>query len=180
MDSPEKATNSVSVVDIEADRQWYETKRPFTWVYKCLNEGLRRNPVRGIHPRPDDIDFGKLRDNDESQPAEEEAKAKADNVQFSSTLSIILSCVGAVVGSGNIWLYPRIAAQNSHSEGAFAFVLVWIFSVFLWAIPVIVIEYAIGRFTRSGPLLAFRKFLGPKLMWIGGWVTMTTFFIRLV
>ncbi|VDL96564.1 unnamed protein product [Schistocephalus solidus] len=120
--------------------------------------------------------------NDESQDAEEEeeedgAKVKADNVQFSSTISILLSCVGAVVGSGNIWRYPRIAAQNSHSEGAFAFVLVWIFSVFLWAIPVTIIEYAIGRFTRSGPLLAFRKFIGQKLMWIGGWVTMTTFFI---
>ncbi|BHF72073.1 hypothetical protein SprV_0401513600 [Sparganum proliferum] len=114
---------------------------------------------------------------DESQSADGEGKDKADDVQFTSTLSILFSCIGAVVGSGNIWRYPRIAAQNSQSEGAFAFVLVWIFSVFLWAIPVTIIEYSIGRFTRSGPLMAFRKFMGPKLMWIGGWVTMTTFFI---
>lgn len=62
--------------------------------------------------------------------------------------------------------------------GSLAFLIVWICSLFLWSIPIILLEYAVGRFTRSGVLMGFRKFVGPKMVFIGGWVCMVTFLIR--
>jgi hypothetical protein len=37
---------------------------------------------------------------------------------FKSKLGLVLSCLGCVVGTGNIWRYPRIVANNSGDQGA--------------------------------------------------------------
>ena len=37
--------------------------------------------------------------------------------QFSSTIAVVLSCLGCVVGTGNIWRFPRIVANNSGDTG---------------------------------------------------------------
>ncbi|TGZ70038.1 hypothetical protein CRM22_003410 [Opisthorchis felineus] len=43
--------------------------------------------------------------------------------------------------------------------------------------PVILVEYAIGRFTKNSPLLSYRKFMGNYFVWLGGWIVVTAFFI---
>ncbi|VDN08958.1 unnamed protein product [Dibothriocephalus latus] len=108
---------------------------------------------------------------------EESPKEDAGGTEFSSALGIFFSCVGSVVGSGNIWRFPRIVAQNSFDEGSLAFLIVWIFSLFLWSIPIIIIEFTVGRFTKSGPLISFSKFFGQKLAFIGGWTVFVPFLI---
>ncbi|TNN19832.1 putative sodium-dependent transporter [Schistosoma japonicum] len=96
---------------------------------------------------------------------------------FQSVLGAIISCLGSAVGTGNIWRFPRILASHSHSTGALAFYIVWIIILFLWSIPIIIVEYSIGRFTRNSVTLAFCKFFGQKFFWLGGWMLSIVFFV---
>ena len=41
--------------------------------------------------------------------------------RFSSRLGLMLSVLGVAVGTGNIWRFPRIAAQTGGDQGAGAF-----------------------------------------------------------
>ena len=45
------------------------------------------------------------------------------NQRFSSRWGLILSALGIAVGTGNIWRFPRIAAQSGGDEGAGAFLV---------------------------------------------------------
>lgn len=95
------------------------------------------------------------------------------NIQhhFSSRWGFLVSVLGIAVGTGNIWRFPRIAAQNGGIHGAGAFLISWIFSLFFWSIPLIIAEYIIGRKSRMAPLGAFRVIAGARFTWMGGFVT---------
>lgn len=36
---------------------------------------------------------------------------------FKSSIGVALTCLGAAVGTGNIWRYPRIVANNTGEKG---------------------------------------------------------------
>ncbi len=90
----------------------------------------------------------------------------AHSESFSSRWVMMLAMLGMAVGTGNIWRFPRIAAQN----GGGTFLVAWIVFLFLWSIPLILVEFGMGRWTRSGPVRAFRQALGPRWAWMGAWV----------
>ena len=92
------------------------------------------------------------------------------NQRFSTRMGLILSALGIAVGTGNIWRFPRIAAQTGGDEGAGAFLLAWLVFLFLWSIPLIIAEYALGRKFRSGVIGIFIKAVGKKLSWMGTFV----------
>lgn len=94
----------------------------------------------------------------------------ANDQRFSSRTGLLLSVIGIAVGTGNIWRFPRIAAQNGGDEGAGAFLIAWIIFLFLWSIPLIVAEYALGRTSRKGVVGAFIKAAGPRFAWMGTFV----------
>jgi len=108
----------------------------------------------------------------------------ASGQRFSSRLGLLLSALGIAVGTGNIWRFPRIAAQNGGDEGAGAFLIAWLVFLFLWSVPLIIAEYAIGRKCRMGVIGAFMKVAGEKLAWMGAFVafvaTAITFFYSVV
>ena len=79
---------------------------------------------------------------------------------------MILVMLGMAVGTGNIWRFPRIAAQNGGGE----FLVAWIAFLFLWSIPLILVEFGMGRQTRAGPVKAFIQMMGPKWAWMGAFV----------
>lgn len=89
---------------------------------------------------------------------------------FSSRLGLILSVLGIAVGTGNIWRFPRIAAQNGGSEGAGAFLFAWVCCLFLFSIPLIIAEYGIGRNGRKGVIGSFIKLVGKKFAWMGSFI----------
>ncbi|TYP95165.1 neurotransmitter:Na+ symporter, NSS family [Fodinibius salinus] len=92
------------------------------------------------------------------------------NNLFSSKLGLILSVLGIAVGTGNIWRFPRIAAQNGGQEGAGAFLIAWICCLFLFSIPLIIAEYGIGRHGRKGIIGSFIKLVGRKYAWMGSFI----------
>ena len=89
---------------------------------------------------------------------------------FSSKLGLILSVLGIAVGTGNIWRFPRIVAQNGGQEGAGAFLVAWICCLFLFSIPLIIAEYGIGRNGRKGVIGSFIKLVGQKYSWMGAFI----------
>ena len=78
----------------------------------------------------------------------------------------MLAMLGMAVGTGNIWRFPRIAAKNGGGE----FLVAWIVFLFLWSVPLILLEFGMGRKTRSGPIRSFVSLAGPGWAWTGAMV----------
>ncbi|HSC28639.1 MAG TPA: sodium-dependent transporter, partial [Vicinamibacterales bacterium] len=92
---------------------------------------------------------------------------------FSSRWGLILAGLGMAVGTGNMWRFPRIAAEN----GGAAFLIPWFIFLFVWSIPLLVAEFCIGRGTRRGVVGAFATLTGGRLAWMGGFVSVVTIMI---
>ncbi len=90
--------------------------------------------------------------------------------RFSSRLGLLLSVLGIAVGTGNIWRFPRIAAQNAGDDGAGGFLLAWATFLFIWSIPLIIAEYALGRKGRKGVVGTFIQVAGERFAWMGAFV----------
>jgi NSS family neurotransmitter:Na+ symporter len=88
---------------------------------------------------------------------------------FSSRWGMLLAMLGMAVGTGNIWRFPRIAASN----GGGSFLVAWAVFLLLWSIPLLILEFGMGKGTRKGTVGAFTKTLGPKFGWMGAWVAWT-------
>ena len=92
---------------------------------------------------------------------------------FSSRSAIILAGLGMAVGTGNIWRFPRIAAQN----GGLAFLIPWMIFLVTWSLPLLIAEFGLGRYGRRGPIGAFTTLLGRRFAWMGGFIAVTTIMI---
>jgi NSS family neurotransmitter:Na+ symporter len=92
-----------------------------------------------------------------------------ENQRFSSRWGTMLVMLGMAVGTGNIWRFPRIAASN----GGGSFLFAWAVFLLLWSVPLILVEFAMGRETRRGPIGAFARLLGRGSAWMGAWVAFT-------
>jgi NSS family neurotransmitter:Na+ symporter len=79
---------------------------------------------------------------------------------------MMLAMLGMAVGTGNIWRFPRIVATN----GGGSFLFAWVVFLLMWSIPLILVEFALGKATRSGTVGAFGKLIGGKFAWMGTWV----------
>jgi len=84
---------------------------------------------------------------------------------FSSRWAFLFAAIGMAIGAGNIWRFPRLAGQYGGS-----FLIPWMMFLFLWSIPLIIIEFSIGKKLRLGVIGAFHKGLGKKYTWMGWFV----------
>ena len=89
---------------------------------------------------------------------------------FSSRWAIVAAGLGMAVGTGNLWRFPRVAAQN----GGAAFLIPWALFLVLWSLPLLIAEFGLGRGARRGPIGAFSALLGRRHAWMGGFVVVTT------
>ena len=96
--------------------------------------------------------------------------ANASEQRFSSRWTLLLSVLGIAVGTGNIWRFPRIAAQNGGDDGAGAFLFAWVTFLLVWSIPLIIAEYALGQKGRMGVIGSFAKAAGERFAWMGAFV----------
>lgn len=83
---------------------------------------------------------------------------------------MMLAMLGMAVGTGNIWRFPRIAAKNGGGE----FLIAWIVFLFLWSIPLILLEFGLGRKLRAGPVKALVMLCGPRWAWMGAFAVLVT------
>ncbi len=100
--------------------------------------------------------------------------SSSTNQRFTSRIGFLLSVIGIAVGTGNIWRFPRIAAQNGSETGSGAFLIAWAIFLCLWSIPLVIAEYALGRKNRMGVVGTIAKAAGEKFAWMGAFMTFVT------
>lgn len=71
--------------------------------------------------------------------------------RFSSRLGFILISAGCAVGLGNVWRFPYITGQY----GGAAFVLVYLIFLVLLGLPIMVMEFAVGRASQKSAARSF-------------------------
>lgn len=77
--------------------------------------------------------------------------------RFGSRLGFILISAGCAIGLGNVWRFPYITGQY----GGAAFVLIYLFFLLILGLPIMVMEFSVGRASQSSVALSFDK-LEPK------------------
>lgn len=95
---------------------------------------------------------------------------------LSSRLGFILLSAGCAIGIGNVWRFPYITGQYG---GGF-FVLIYLVCLLLLGIPILTMEYAVGRASRTSILPAFKKLEKPGTKWhIWGYFAMAGNYVLL-
>lgn len=85
---------------------------------------------------------------------------------FSSRWALIIATIGIAVGTGNIWRFSRVVAQN----GGGSFLIPWVVFLLIWSVPLIIAEFAIGKSARYGPVGAIGKTAGKSFSWMGAFI----------
>ncbi|MDY3121109.1 sodium-dependent transporter [Clostridiaceae bacterium 68-1-5] len=76
---------------------------------------------------------------------------------FSSRLGFILISAGCAIGLGNVWRFPYITGKY----GGGAFVLIYLFFLLVLGLPIVVMEFAVGRASQRSSATSFNV-LEPK------------------
>ena len=77
-----------------------------------------------------------------------------------SRLGFILLSAGCAIGIGNVWKFPYIAGQN----GGAIFVLIYLACLVLLGLPVMTMEFAMGRAAQKSPVKMYDE-LKPGSKW---------------
>ena len=77
--------------------------------------------------------------------------------QLGSRLGFILLSAGCAIGIGNVWKFPYMVGQY----GGGAFVLIYLFFLVILGIPVMTMEFAMGRAGQRSPARLYQQ-LEPK------------------
>jgi NSS family neurotransmitter:Na+ symporter len=75
-----------------------------------------------------------------------------DRGKWNSRIGFILAAAGSAVGLGNLWRFPYTAGNN----GGGAFLICYLLSVAIIALPVLIAEISLGRFTQKNPVGAYQ------------------------
>ena len=79
---------------------------------------------------------------------------------FATKIGAVATTVGSAVGLGNIWRFPYEAGVH----GGGAFMICYLFFVFVIGMPLLCAEFIMGRGTRSNVVGAYKK-LAPGKHW---------------
>jgi NSS family neurotransmitter:Na+ symporter len=82
--------------------------------------------------------------------------------RWSSATGFVLVSIGSAVGIGNIWRFPYIMGVN----GGGAFLLPYFIAIFVVALTILMVEFAIGRHYRKSVIGALSA-ISPSLRYAG-------------
>ena len=88
------------------------------------------------------------------------ASATAPREHFASRLGFILISAGCAIGLGNVWRFPYIAGEY----GGAAFIVLYLIFLVILGLPVMVMEFAVGRASQRSAAQAF-DILQPSRRW---------------
>lgn len=89
--------------------------------------------------------------------------------KLGSRLGFILLSAGCAIGIGNVWKFPYMAGQG----GGGAFVLFYILFLILLGLPILCMEFAVGRASQKSPVKAYQALEKPGQKWhMHGYLTL--------
>ena len=89
--------------------------------------------------------------------------------KLKSRLGFILLSAGCAIGIGNVWKFPYIAGQG----GGGTFVLFYILFLVILGLPILSMEFAVGRASQKSPVKAYQALEKPGQKWhIHGYLTL--------
>ncbi len=87
--------------------------------------------------------------------------------KLGSRLGFILLSAGCAIGIGNVWKFPYMAGQY----GGGIFVLIYLFFLLVMGVPVLTMEFSLGRAAQKSPVKMYQQLEKPGHKWhIHGWL----------
>ncbi len=85
--------------------------------------------------------------------------------RLGSRLGFILLSAGCAIGIGNVWKFPYMVGQN----GGGLFVLIYLFFLIILGVPVMTMEFSLGRASQKSPARMYQVLEpeGSKWHWHG-------------
>ena len=90
--------------------------------------------------------------------------SKKNRETFTNSSGFVLSCIGAAVGLGNIWMFPYKMGQN----GGAVFLIPYFLCVILLGTTGLIAEFAFGRANQGGAFKAIKQSFMEKKLKFGG------------
>ena len=81
--------------------------------------------------------------------------------QLGSRLGFILLSAGCAIGCGNIWKFPWMCGQN----GGGGFVVIYLICLIVMGLPVMLMEFSLGRASQASPVRMYQKLEKPGAKW---------------
>ena len=81
--------------------------------------------------------------------------------KLGSRLGFILLSAGCAIGLGNVWKFPWLVGQNG---GAF-FVLIYLLFLVAMGVPIMTMEFAVGRAAQKSPARMYHEVTPEKKGW---------------
>ena len=81
--------------------------------------------------------------------------------RLGSRLGFILLSAGCAIGCGNVWKFPWMAGQY----GGGCFVLIYALCLVLLGLPVMTMEFSLGRAAQASPVRMYQKLQKPGQKW---------------
>ena len=81
--------------------------------------------------------------------------------RLGSRLGFILLSAGCAIGCGNVWKFPWLTGQN----GGGGFVLVYVLCLLFMGLPVMIMEFAMGRAAQASPVKMYQQLQKPGQKW---------------
>lgn len=81
--------------------------------------------------------------------------------RLSSRIGFILMAAGCSIGCGNVWKFPWMCGQY----GGGSFVLIYLLCLVLLGLPILTMEFAIGRGSQKSPVYMYQTLNPEKKAW---------------
>lgn len=97
--------------------------------------------------------------------------------KLASRLGFILLSAGCAIGCGNVWKFPWMAGQY----GGGAFVLIYLICLLVMGLPVMVMEFSLGRASQASPIGIHKKLQKSGQKWhLHGWMALAANFLLMM
>lgn len=97
--------------------------------------------------------------------------------KLGSRLGFILLSAGCAIGIGNVWKFPYMAGQY----GGGIFVLIYLFFLLVMGVPVLSMEFSLGRAAQKSPVKMYQQLESPNHKWhIHGWLAVVGNYILMM